>query len=243
MSPAPGAGADRVSSPQPAVVMLARSPLVAGKTRLTAALDDPQATALRLALLLDSIESALAAGWPLHVHLDPPEHVARVQALLVADEALAPQASRVRWHAQVAGDLGARMIAAVGATLTAGHGIAVLVGSDIPDLPPAAITDACAALVDFPRGKRVVFGPAADGGFYLLATTDASVLAAAFDGLTWSQPSVLADVAARLGVAGCDVVHVAAWHDLDQRADLTALMSRPGNGAARTRAVARRLRP
>ncbi len=242
VSPAPGAGEARGPAAGPAVVMLARSPFAVGKTRLTAGLDDTRATALRAALLLDTVESALAAGWPVHLHLDPPEHLAQVQALLVADGALAPRAARVCWHAQGEGDLGARMIAALRTTLAAGHDVAVLVGSDIPDLPPAALVAARDALVATAAGRGVVFGPAADGGFYLVATTDAEVLADAFDGVMWSQPAVLADVTARLDAIGCDVRGVMAWHDLDQPADLTALLSRPSAGAGRTHDVARQLR-
>ncbi len=222
--------------------MLTRSPFAAGKTRLTTGLDATHATALRAALLLDTIESALAAGWPVHLHLDPPEHLEQAQALLLADDALAPQAARVCWHAQAEGDLGARMIAAARTTLDAGHDLAVLVGSDIPDLPRAALMAARDALAATSRASRVALGPAADGGFYLVATTDADVLADAFTGVTWSQPSVLAEVTLRLGAIGCDVEGVLAWHDLDDPADLTALLSRPSAGAGRTREVARQLR-
>jgi len=243
VSPAPGPGEARVPCRQPAVVMLARSPFAAGKTRLTDGLDGMQATALRVALLLDTIESALAVGWPLHLHLDPADDTSQVETLMTADPALAPHTSRVCWHPQAGGDLGVRMIAAVRATLAAGHDVAVLVGSDIPDLPAAALTEARAVLVDRQRGTRVVFGPAGDGGFYLVAATDVASLAAAFNGVTWSQPSVLADVSTRLAESGREARRVTPWHDLDNTADLDALRARPGDGARRTRAVARRLRP
>jgi len=233
--PVPGA--------RPAVVMLARSPFVAGKTRLTDCLDPAAAAALRGAILRDTIEAALAPGWPLHVHVTPGEDVARTAAWLVEDAVLAAKTADVHWHPQAGDDLGARMMAAVGETLAAGHDVAVLVGSDIPDLPPAAITQACAALVAHPRGSRVVFGPATDGGFYLVAATDVAALAVAFRGVTWSQPSVLADVTARLAAAGRDVVTVQAWPDCDARADLDALIARPGGGAPRTRAAAARIPP
>jgi uncharacterized protein len=243
VSQPPGPGEARVAGSQPAVVMLARSPFVAGKTRLSAVLDHRHATALRAALLLDTIESALAVGWPLHLHLEPAGHASQVETLVAADQVLAPHTSRVQWHPQAGGDLGARMIAAVETTLAAGHDVAVLVGSDIPDLPLAAFTEARAGLVDLPRGTRVAFGPASDGGFYLVAATDVASLAAAFGGVTWSQPSVLADVTARLAASGREARLVASWHDLDTTADLDALLARPGEGARRTRAVARRLPP
>lgn len=232
--PVPGA--------HPAVVMLARSPFSAGKARLTSGLDPAAAADLRGAVLRDTIEAALAAGWPLHVHVTPGEDVARMAAWLADDVPLAAHAARVRWHPQAGDDLGARMIAAAGETLAAGHDVAVLVGSDIPDLPPAALTAAHAALAGTPRDARVVFGPAADGGFYLVAATGVASLAVAFHGVTWSQPSVLTDVTARLVAAGRDVTTVRGWPDLDDAADLRALLARPG-GAPRTRAAASRIPP
>ena len=233
--PVPGA--------RPAVVMLARSPFAAGKTRLTSHLDPVAAADVRSALLGDTIEAALAAGWPLHVYVTPGEDVARMAGWLARDVSLAAHAGRVHWHPQAGDDLGARMIAAVGETLAAGHDVAVLVGSDIPDLPVAALTDAHRTLLERTRGSRVVFGPATDGGFYLVAATDVASLAVAFSGVAWSQPSVFADVTAQLAAAGRDVVTVQAWPDLDARADLDALCARPGGRAPRTRAVAARVPP
>lgn len=243
MSPAAHDPAPRVAGARPAVVMLARSPFAAGKTRLTTGLDPSTAAGLRDAILRDTIEAALAPGWPVHVHVTPAEDLARMPAWLDDDPALAAHAARVTWHAQAGEDLGARMIAAVGTTLSAAHDMAVLMGSDIPDLPASALRDAYAALVERPRGSRVVFGPATDGGFYLVAATDVAGLAVAFSGVTWSQPSVLADVTARLAAEGRDVEAVQAWPDLDARADLEALMTRPGSGASRTRAAAARIPP
>lgn len=243
MSPAPHDTVLRVTGARPAVVLLARSPFAAGKTRLTAGLDPTTAAGLRGAMLRDTIEASLAPAWPVHVHVTPAEDLARMPAWLADDPELAAHAARVTWHAQVGDDLGARMIAALGKTLAAGHDVALLVGSDIPDLPAPALRDAHAALVGQPRGSRVVFGPATDGGFYLVASTDVASLAAAFSGVTWSQPSVLADVTTRLAAAGCTVATVQAWTDLDAPADLEALIARPGGGAPRTRAMAARIPP
>lgn len=242
MNPAPFAS-PRMAGTRPAVVMLARSPLAAGKTRLTVGCDDPQALALRTALFLDSVAAALAVGWPLYVHLEPPDHIAQVQALLRADAALAPHAGRVHWHPQAAGDLGARMVAAVGATRTSGHDVVVLIGSDVPDLPSEALIAAREALSIAAAAHRVVFGPAADGGFYLVAVADDLSLGVAFAGVRWSVGSVLAEVTARLTASGGEVVCVAPWRDVDEPADLEALLARPGPNAPRTRLVATRLRP
>ena len=236
------AGGPRLSGTRPAGLMLARSPFVAGKTRLTAGLDETAATALRAALLLDTLDAVLAPGWPIRVHLEPPDHAVRVEALLREDAALAPEAPRVSWHPQADGDLGSRMIAAVSGAIAAGHDLALVVGSDIPDLPTAALVAARDALVGTPRGTAVALGPVDDGGFYLVAATDGASLAAACAGVRWSQPTVLDDVTVRLTASGRHVVRVTPWADVDDRADLAALVRRAGTGAARTRRAAHAIR-
>ncbi len=93
----------------------------------------------------------------------------------------------------------------------------VLVGSDIPDLPPAALVAARDALAGTPRGTAVALGPADDGGFYLVAATDGASLASACAGVRWSQPTVLDEVTARLTASGRHVVRVTPWTDVDDR--------------------------
>lgn len=239
----PGDATDGSATGHPVVVMLARSPFAPGKTRLTSGLTPAAAAALREALLRDTLEAALAPGWPLHVHVTPAADLARMPAWLAGDPALAGHAARVTWHVQAGEDLGARMVAALATAFDAGHEVALLVGSDIPDLPPAALTAAHAALVARPRESCVVFGPAMDGGFYLVAATGASALADACAGVTWSQPSVLADVTARLVAAGVEVATVTPWADVDDAAQLAALLARSGGTARRTREAASQCPP
>lgn len=222
--------------------MLARSPRARGKTRLTAALAPTAAEALRQALLLDAIDARLTPGWPLHVFIEPPEDVEHVQALLRDDPGLAGRRSSCVWHAQVAGDLGLRMTDAMTRTLASGHEGVVLIGSDSPDLPARLLDQATRQLLQAepPGVRRLVLGPAEDGGFYLVASRHAE--AAAFDGVTWSQATVLADVRARAEAAGRDVVLLGSWRDVDTVDDLRMLLTRSA-GAPRTRAVVNGLPP
>jgi len=90
------------------------------------------------------------------------------------------------------GDLGRRMARAL---LRAGTRPAVLVGGDIPDLTADHITQSFQAL-----GRAdTVFGPAQDGGFWLVGLRypgrDARRL---FRGVRWSGPHALADTLANL---------------------------------------------
>ena len=219
---------------RPAVAMLARDPAAPGKTRLRAA-NDAAAQALRRALLLDSLDAVAQAGWPVHLFLTPTGAEDAVQALVGEDPGLASHASRFRLAAQIEGDLAAKMTQAMAATLAAGHDAVVLVGSDAPDLPPAIVHEAVDALQDDPDGRRIVLGPSADGGFYLVAGRVAP--AAAFDGVRWSRDDVLAAVTVRAIAAGFEVAHVRPWRDVDTAADLRDLAGSLTAGASRTRGV------
>ncbi len=234
------AGAARMAPvARPAVAMLARSPRVPGKSRLTAGLPDASAAALRLALLLDTAQCLLAAGWPLHLFVTPHEDQRYVADAMRADARLAPTAGQWQWHPQTEGDLGLRMADAMAGTLAAGHDAVVLVGSDLPALPGSALTAAVAALSTAGGSRRLVFGPASDGGFYLVAGRGA--WPKVFADVEWSRDAVLADVEARARASALDVVRVESCDDVDVMGDLDRLLlAQPTDRAPRTRQWATR---
>ncbi|MEZ5292933.1 MAG: DUF2064 domain-containing protein [Vicinamibacterales bacterium] len=227
-----------MTASRPAVAMLARAPGADGKTRLTASLDHAAATALRTAIFLDTLDAALSLEWPVHVFVTPRGEAEAVAVLAAADPAIAPARSRLYVRPQADGDLGARMTDAIAGTLGAGHDVAVLVGSDIPDLPIRAVAAAAAAVARAGRGTLVA-GPAEDGGFYLLAAAEAGAAATAFAGMTWGHDGVLAGITGRAVAGGGAVALVDRWHDLDAPGDLERLIAAGGLAARRTRAVAR----
>src|SRR5262245_40866335 len=92
-----------------------------------------------------------------------------------------------RFRAQCEGDLGARMADAFGAAFDEGARAAVIIGSDSPGLNPERLSAAFEAL---PRAPAV-FGPAVDGGYYLVGL--ARPLPALFRGVPWGTGTVLAD--------------------------------------------------
>ena len=90
------------------------------------------------------------------------------------------------------GDLGMRMMRAFQAQP---GGPAVLVGSDIPELQAAHVAWAFALL-----GRHdAVFGPARDGGYWLLGLRRPHLHPGLFHGVRWSSPHALSDTAANLG--------------------------------------------
>lgn len=84
------------------------------------------------------------------------------------------------------GDIGQRMARQLSRDRS---GPAVLVGSDIPGLRASHITEAFILL----RCNPVVFGPAEDGGFWLVGVNPRVAIAKLFDGVRWSSPHALAD--------------------------------------------------
>jgi rSAM/selenodomain-associated transferase 1 len=92
----------------------------------------------------------------------------------------------IRRVPQGRGDIGERM-----ARLLGGHrsGPALLIGSDIPGLHARHIAEAFARL----QRHQVVFGPAEDGGFWLIGVRAGASLRDMFGGIRWSSPHALAD--------------------------------------------------
>ena len=122
------------------------------------------------------------------------------------------------------GDLGRRMTRAL---LRAGARPAVLVGGDIPDLTPTHIAQAFQALG---RGADAVFGPAHDGGFWLVGVRrparDARRL---FRHVRWSGPYALADTLGNLGpFRRAELLEM--LRDVDTEDDYVAVRARQTRG-------------
>ena len=116
------------------------------------------------------------------------------------------------------GDLGTRMRRALAACPA---GPAVLVGSDIPGMTAAHIATAFRLLGE----HDLVFGPAEDGGFWLVGTRRSTSLPPLFGPVRWSTRHALADVLRNLplhlsvGVAArlSDVDDAQSWCRLRPR--------------------------
>jgi len=115
--------------------------------------------------------------------------------------------------AQGQGDLGVRMARLLDRNR---HGRAVIVGSDIPAAGAADVVAAFRAL----RRADAVFGPAADGGYWLVGWGPRRV-AGPFDGVRWSSEHTLADTLARFGQRR--VAFLRTLRDVDTAADLVVI--------------------
>lgn len=86
---------------------------------------------------------------------------------------------------QSPGDLGQKMQAAFEAGFKKGYQKIVLIGTDLITLEPSDIEKAFDAL----DSNRVVFGPAQDGGYYLIGLSQ--MKPELFKNIPWSTPEVL----------------------------------------------------
>ncbi len=84
------------------------------------------------------------------------------------------------------GDLGDRMERIL---VVFGQNPVLIVGSDIPDVSARHIAAAFEAL----HRRDLVFGPSADGGYWLVGARRGCDAAGLFEGVRWSGPEVLSD--------------------------------------------------
>lgn len=184
------------------LVVMAKVP-VAGRTKTRLAREVGIATALRFARhTTNAVIARLAADprWRVVLALAPDRGV---------DSRAFPEG--LARCGQGRGDLGQRM-----QSLLDGFppGPVIVIGTDIPGITPRAIATAFRCL-----GRRdAVFGPAADGGFWLAGSARRRRSPPMFRHVRWSSPHVLADTLT--GLQGRSVGFTDTLHDVDSAADL-----------------------
>jgi uncharacterized protein len=123
---------------------------------------------------------------------------------------LSPATAKLARLPQGGGDLGRRMQRLFGRL---SPGPVIIVGSDIPAIHPHHVADAFRRL----GNADAVFGPAPDGGYWLVGLKRVPRLLAPFAGVRWSSPHALADTLANLD--GLRVVFAATLSDVDTGED------------------------
>ena len=180
------------------VIVFARAPrLGTVKRRLAAEIGQRAALRFHVATLFRLLR-ALAA-----------ERRFRTVLALTPDRARLLLPRRVRRIDQGHGDLGVRMHRAF---RRFPHERVALIGSDIPD---AGVADLLAAMRLLGRADAV-FGPAADGGYWLVGMSPRRA-ARPFAAVRWSTPYALGDTLANF--PGRRVARLRVLHDVDDAAD------------------------
>ncbi|MDN3491178.1 TIGR04282 family arsenosugar biosynthesis glycosyltransferase [Winogradskyella bathintestinalis] len=111
-------------------------------------------------------------------------------------------------------DLGERMMNAFKEGFDAGYKKIVLIGSDLPDINSTHITSGLKAL----ETNDVVFGPAEDGGYYLVGLSKLNT--DIFTDKPWSQPNLLEVTLQELHSKHISVGTLAVLNDIDTYDDL-----------------------
>lgn len=219
-----------------ALILLSKTPgELPVKTRLAADLGSETAEALYRCFLAEIGTKCRGLNLPLRVHhLPGAPHEAPVFT-----ELLGPAISCLPQQGE---ELGARMLTAFRQGFAAGYARLVLIGGDCPDLAPATLEAAFAALAD----QDCVLGPTADGGYYLLGFRRPGFFEPVFDFADWAAPGVYGETLRRLASAGVSYTSLPGWEDIDTLADLRRLWERNQSGwfaASQTMQALRRLWP
>lgn len=181
------------------------------KTRLVPPLTAEQATILSTCFLKDVTANFLAAARHAsvagHIAYSPPGSEAMFRALVPPEIELLPSRRAGLAHSlpDAADDL-----------LGRGYGSACLVNSDSPTLPTSILIEAAEALQA--PGDRVVLGPAADGGYYLIGLKRPH--RRLFEEIAWSTDRVFRQTVARAASLDLDVLTLPAWYDVDDATSL-----------------------
>ena len=187
------------------VFVFAKAPRAgAVKTRLAADIGDGRAAAL-FRIMTKRIAAEAAKGrWRVIIAVDP------ASAMSGWSNIFPPHLPRAL---QARGDLGARMGCAFAA---APPGPAVIIGTDIPALRARHMRAAFDALA----GADAVFGPAEDGGYWLIGLARRRPAPDLFKGVRWSGPHALADTIDTLP-ASFRVKKIERLADVDDADDLS----------------------
>lgn len=190
------------------VVIFLKSP-VAGrvKTRLGREIGHGRAAALFRILTKHTLREAEKSGFRVVLAVDPPG---------AANESARFWPPHFRRIAQGRGDLGDRM----GRVFRYARTPVVIIGADAPGLRARHLRRAFAAL----RGADAVFGPAEDGGYWLIGLNGRRAAPDLFEGVRWSTKHALQDTLNTLPESFA-VAMLDRLRDIDEAADLEELHS------------------
>lgn len=189
----------------PVLAILTRAPSSGGKTRLFASLGLSPDPSLLDALLLDTLDATAVSGIRRVVAVAPPEACDEVRRIVRDVEVMA----------QPDGDLGERMKAVMTALFAQGASAVCVIGSDVPHISPAIVAEAFAVVARDP--DALVLGPAADGGYYLIA---ARRVPNVFSRIAWGTSRVREQTELAAESKGLHVHRLEELADVDTAVDL-----------------------
>ncbi|MEO1013743.1 MAG: TIGR04282 family arsenosugar biosynthesis glycosyltransferase [Pseudomonadota bacterium] len=191
-----------------AVVVMAKAP-VAGRSKTRLGRDIGMARAAQVSrFLIDRTMDAALQGqargwWSVRLAADPAASIC---------EPRFRRNGRVDVFHQARGDLGERILAAM--KIASSGGPTIIIGADAPAVSAVLIERAFRVL----NAGDFVFGPAADGGFWLFGVKRVDLLPRSFEGVRWSTKNAMGDVVERLPERR--IVFADTLDDIDTLTDL-----------------------
>lgn len=165
---------------KPTLLIFAKPPRMGlSKTRLADGLGRTEARRIAHYTLARTMRAARDTCWTVRLYVEP--------ALAVHDTLGGLWPPAIGKYPQGRGNLGARLTRAM---LEAPHGPVIFIGADAPDISHSLLRRASIAL----RHNGVVFGPADDGGFWLLGLSEQLKRPDVFQDVRWSTPHAMEDV-------------------------------------------------
>jgi len=183
------------------------------KSRLAAVLGNDSALDLYRAFVQDMLDTIDGTGLACRICVHPPDVLPSVSSWLGPHRRYLPQAGK---------DLGERMENAFRAIFAEGAASAVLIGSDLPDLPAGLMSEAIGSL----ERNGAVIGPAADGGYFLVGFRRDAFLPDIFREMPWSGPDLCGRTLERFREHRASVHLLPPWQDVDTVEDLRDLVRR-----------------
>lgn len=162
---------------RPVLYVVAKAPIMGrAKTRLAADIGPVQAKRIYRAVMRQVLRQVRDPRWDIVLAVTPPHMLGRV-----------PDWDGFAQIPQVSGSLSPRL-----AALFSRKGPTLTIGTDCPQVIAKDIAAAFRAL----KSRQYVFGPASDGGFWLMGT-NGPLPRGFYNGVRWSHARTLSDVKAR----------------------------------------------
>jgi len=191
------------------------------KTRLSSILDEDCIVTLYRCFVEDVLDTIHNSGCRIHLVFSPQHR----QPDMVGEFG-----SSYTYVAHRGRDMGERMRNAFEHCFTETPvTAAVLIGTDIPDIPAAVIEEAFVSL----KNHDAVIGPAHDGGYYLIGFNETTQYTAVFRDIEWGSHTVFDETMGILRDRGCRVHILPSWRDIDRSGDLRFLVKENKNAAFR----------
>ena len=122
-------------------------------------------------------------------------------------------------------NLGEKMHNAFKQTFDKGFSKALLIGSDIPDLPSYIIENAFLKLQNF----QSVIGHCSDGGYYLIGFNSKDLSDKVFEDIKWGSDNVFFQTKKRFNDNNINFAALDLWYDIDTKKDLIEFIKRNKN--------------